>query len=325
MHSHIFVAGTFDHLHNGHKAVLERAVIEGENITVGITSEQFLHTYKPQVFEHGQSPQLFEERKHNVETYVQTILEQGTVEYISIDNPLSPADTNPSYDAIIITNDNKLTGEEINKKRQEKSLSLLTLIEVDKIPASDGADLSSTRIRLGEIDTNGTLILPESLRESLKEPLGDVYPHEQAQQAFSHHDKQLFITVGDMTTMHAREQGILPDLCVIDYLVERKPFKTWEDFHFPEGMKQVELVSGPGFIAPETWHILQAWESNREPTVIQVKGEDDLLVLPIISFLPQGSLVFYGQPGEGIVRVEVTDHVQEVIQNLLQAFRIEYQ
>jgi cytidyltransferase-like protein len=321
MHSHIFVAGTFDHLHAGHKAVLERAVIEGEAITVGITSEEFLHEYKPHLFEHGHNiPQSFEERKHNVEAYVKTVLEQGNINYIAIDNPFSPADTDPSYDALIITTDNKVTGEEINKKRQEKHLPLLILIEVDKVPAVDGQDLSSTRIRLGEINTTGELVLPDYLRESLKVPLGDVFPHEQAQQAFKHKEDQLFVTVGDMTTLHAREQGILPDLSIIDYLVERKPFKQWEDFHFPDTVTQIELQSGPGFIASEVWSVIIEWEKQRKPTVIQITGEDDLLVLPIVSVLPNDSLVFYGQPGEGIVRVEITDHIKETIHQFLESF-----
>lgn len=324
MHSHIFVAGTFDHLHAGHKAVLERAVIEGEKVTIGITSEKFLRTYKPNVFQQKKLPESLEERKIQVEAFINTIIQEGNVEYISIDTPFAPADTNPSYDALIVTSDNKMNGEEINKKRQEKNLPLLILIEVDKIPAGDGSDLSSTRIRLGELNITGELLLPDYLRDSLKTPLGDVFPHEQAQQAFEHTKDQLFVTCGDMTTMHAREQEILPDLSIIDYLVERKPFKQWEDFHFPDTITKLELKSGPGFIAPKTWDILKTWQEQPISTVILVDGEDDLMVLPVISFLPTGSLIFYGQPGEGIVRVEVTEHVKDIAYDLLQAFDVEH-
>jgi len=41
-----------------------------------------------------------------------------------------------------------------------------------------------------------------------------------------------------------------------------------------------------------------------------VDGEEDLAVIPCVLMAPEGSLILYGQPGEGVVLVE-TDKVKE--------------
>jgi uncharacterized protein (UPF0218 family) len=40
---------------------------------------------------------------------------------------------------------------------------------------------------------------------------------------------------------------------------------------------------------------------------VVVDGEEDLLVLVAVLYAPVGGLVVYGQPGEGVVVVRVTD------------------
>ena len=44
---------------------------------------------------------------------------------------------------------------------------------------------------------------------------------------------------------------------------------------------------------------------TRKPARVLVNGEEDLLAIPAIIFAPEGSSLFYGQPGQGIVMVTV--------------------
>lgn len=44
-----------------------------------------------------------------------------------------------------------------------------------------------------------------------------------------------------------------------------------------------------------------------ENGLLRVEGEEDLMVLPMLLLLPLSSEIYYGQPGEGLVRVEVTE------------------
>ena len=46
MYKHVFVAGTFDGLHAGHQAILVRACADGERVTVGLTSDEFVKKIK---------------------------------------------------------------------------------------------------------------------------------------------------------------------------------------------------------------------------------------------------------------------------------------
>ena len=48
-----------------------------------------------------------------------------------------------------------------------------------------------------------------------------------------------------------------------------------------------------------------------EPRVLLVDGEEDLATLPAVLAAPDGASVVYGQPGEGMVLVTVTDAVRE--------------
>ena len=68
------------------------------------------------------------------------------------------------------------------------------------------------------------------------------------------------------------------------------------------------------------------------PLKIYVEGEEDLATLPAVLLSPTGSMVAYGQPGEGVVLVEVDESKKkefeeyveffEDSQNILEEYRI---
>ena len=50
---------------------------------------------------------------------------------------------------------------------------------------------------------------------------------------------------------------------------------------------------------------------NRQSTIrLVIAGEEDLLALPVIAFFPEETVVFYGQPGEGMVIVNSKESKQ---------------
>jgi uncharacterized protein (UPF0218 family) len=58
----------------------------------------------------------------------------------------------------------------------------------------------------------------------------------------------------------------------------------------------------------------------KKPARILVDGEEDLLGLAVLAFAPDGSVMFYGQPGEGMVAVRIDEQARsrygEVINRL---------
>lgn len=313
MYNHIFVAGTFDHLHEGHKNLLKTAVEQGREITIGITSDEFVNKFKQQSIAPPIQP--FTARKETIENWLK-INTLNSIEIIPINDPYEPA-ASGTYDALIVTSQNKKTGEEINQKRKVKGLSELVLVEVPLVMAEDNKVVSSTRIRSHEIDSNGRLVLPQALREALKAPLGPIISEEELKRSET---ATFIITVGDVTTDLFLTRGIVPNISIIDLFAQRKPYKSLEQLNFPPEMNVIHVSSGPGFISHDAIKKIKNAFTEDHNSVIIVQGEDDLLVLPVIDIAPIGSVVYYGQPNAGLVEVYITEVLKRKILQLLQQF-----
>jgi cytidyltransferase-like protein len=319
MYHHVFVAGTFDGLHKGHIALLMRAFVEGEKVTIGLTSDQFIRRYKSQIT----NPNDQTKRKKAVD---QWLITQGFVDrakIIFIDNPYEPAASMKELDALIVTRENRKTGERINVLRQGSTLSSLALIEVPMVAAEDGRSISSTRMRNGEIDHNGRLVMPESLRATLGSPLGTVLKGVAVTASIERSCKKTIITVGDIATKTFLDAGIIPTLSIIDGKVGRKPFAEVVNRLRPARSVQ----SGPGFISREAIEAIRSCLPHQRigastHQVLFIDGEEDLLVLPVIIHAPVGALVCYGQPGKGMVEVVITSETKKTAEKLLRQFSI---
>ncbi|HOP09469.1 MAG TPA: DUF359 domain-containing protein, partial [Candidatus Methanofastidiosa archaeon] len=68
-------------------------------------------------------------------------------------------------------------------------------------------------------------------------------------------------------------------------------------------------------ITRELWDAIRDCDlDNRK---IFIDGEEDLATLPAIFFAPEGAIVVYGQPDEGIVIVNVTDEKKKEVYSIL--------
>ena len=148
MYHHVFVAGTFDGLHAGHREFLARAFAEGEKVTIGLTSDAFVKKFKVQSIKCKVNSH--EERRAQLVVWLeqQDFLARATI--IAIDDPDEPAASMPDLDALVVTSDTRKRGERINELRMGSTplpLSPLTLIEIPMVEAQDGVPISSTRLR----------------------------------------------------------------------------------------------------------------------------------------------------------------------------------
>lgn len=302
MHRHIFVAGTFDHLHKGHEAVLKAALRKGKKVTIGVTSDTFIAKYK-------RDAQPYKRRKQKLLEW----LGKRSASVIPIHDQFEPAASNPSLTALIVTRHNISRGEEINAKRISRGLAPLVLVTVPMVPARDGASISSTRVRRGEIDLQGRLTLPDALRPELKHPLGKIV-------AAPCREARTMITCGDMATKTLLDAGIRPTLAIVDYRVERAPYFLDRPRLLATYPHTRRVPSGPGYIAKSVIETLTRWAKHPRPLLFEIVGEEDLVTLPAILCAPVGSIVYYGQPGKGMVEVIVTQKKKKEVQLLLQKF-----
>lgn len=309
MQTHVLIAGTFDGLHAGHRTLLTEAFRVGDRVTIGVTSDAFVAKFKSQT---QKTIKSYQERTHNLEIWLrkQQLFERATI--IPIDDPYEPAASMKNLDALIVTSETRERGEEINNLRQGLALSPLALIEVPMVPAEDGEPVSSTRLRNREIDPDGRLVMPEALRFTLSKPLGKILTGTQIDTSIVSNRYLPIITVGDMATKTILDAGVVPMLAIVDGKVGRKPFP-----HVVNRLQsKVSVKSGPGFISREAD---KAIEGGLFRAII-IDGEEDLLVLPAIMHAPLGSILYYGQPGKGLVEVVVTQKVKRIGAKLLHGF-----
>lgn len=125
------------------------------------------------------------------------------------------------------------------------------------------------------------------------------------------------ITVGDEVTHNFLSNNILPDISVIDGRVRRRRFNSV--LTKVEKVYDVMLVvtNPPGCITKEAWKTISQAFSLRSRVLIKVIGEEDLLALVVAYHAPLGSIMAYGQPGDGLVLVPINQYKKDKIKNLL--------
>ena len=157
--------------------------------------------------------------------------------------------------------------------------------------------------------------LPENIRNQLKIPLGDLIKDVNKENILSKiSSESIVITVGDKTTENMIDLGIRPQIQVIDGLEKRNQ----RNIPIDETVKtELTCKNPPGQITEESMQTIQKAFSCERPVRVIVKGEEDLLVIPVCIFAPENSVVMYGQPNEGLVFVHVTPEMQAKVQKIL--------
>lgn len=157
--------------------------------------------------------------------------------------------------------------------------------------------------------------LPESLRVELASPLGPVLPPKEA--ADKARTARMLCTVGDVTTSTMLAEDLLPRVMVVDNRTRRGSYPHQVRELVPQGTPIVQVENPPARITEELWQACATAVAGRQPTLIEVKGEEDLAVLPCVLLAPPGSIVAYGQPDEGVVLLTVNDAARERVRALL--------
>ncbi|MGI0079657.1 MAG: DUF359 domain-containing protein [Nitrososphaerales archaeon] len=130
----------------------------------------------------------------------------------------------------------------------------------------------------------------------------------------------LLVSVGDKTTDCLIRYHLNPDVQIIDGVEQRIPrekpkFEGSSDRIF-------HARNSAGVITKETLgalsSVLESLESNpNQPVRLEIEGEEDLLVLPVVAFFPEGTTVAYGQPGEGMVIVQAMGNSRDFARSAL--------
>ena len=144
----VAVGGTFDKFHDGHKKLLSTAFEIAANVEIGVTSDAF-----------GGLKGDIDSCKVRMMNLKSFFKDQSNFIIVPLDDPYGTTIYDGDFDVIVVSEETEPTAVEINKIRVSKGMNPLDIVVVSFVLAYDGTPISSTRIRRGEINKNGDVII----------------------------------------------------------------------------------------------------------------------------------------------------------------------
>ncbi len=161
------------------------------------------------------------------------------------------------------------------------------------------------------------LKLTEEVRSFAKKPFGKLY--RGLREAVR--NGEFLVCVGDVVTFTALKEGFNPKIVVFDGKTVRKEVEFVEEIRrLSKDYVEITAENPASCITEDlTEKIFKAVELSLKGYRVRVfvKGEEDLAVMPLVALLPVGTVVLYGQPNEGVVRVDVSEERKVIILDML--------
>lgn len=326
----VVCGGTFDHFHKGHREFVRFALNAGQKVIIGVTSNSFIRKNKF----HQEGMESYKKRKTSLYVFLKKEKVLDKIEITPIDDIFGPTlSKNLKIEAIVVSQNLIKNVAIINRQRKKVGLSALKILVYPMVLGEDGKEISSSRIRDGEINREGKpylnpdwfsskLMLSSSIRKKLKKPLGTLL--KKGTINFAGIGSQRVITVGDVVTKYFNEKHLVPKIAVVDFYVKRrKKFSNLAELGFPGEEKVLKADNPAKCLTPGLFRKVSEVflpQNKDKRVVIKVNGEEDLAVLPLVLAAPLGFSIFYGQPGEGVVRVDISEKTKEKIYALVNQF-----
>lgn len=335
MHEVGLIGGTFDRFHAGHRNLLVTALSRCQTVEVWVTADSIAKAKDPRI-----GP--WEERVEEIRQALNSQLDR--LEFHELKDLYGPAPIHKEASAIICTAETMPECITINEMRQDSGLSELEVISVDHTMSWDGRTISSSRIRLGEIDREGDRWIPElfesnemvltpQVESELKDPFGQLIPGPEDEPSHAMSEVLILtegalgplIAVGDVTVKALQDLGRPADIGLIDGRTKRQVWEGAEGIDSTLYDSVLECSSPAGRLTPSLLSSCKAaissWRDEKSSLII-VEGEEDLAPLLLHPLAPIGSVILYGQPGEGVVIRRCGEDAKQRCRRLLSGFEI---
>lgn len=168
------------------------------------------------------------------------------------------------------------------------------------------------------------LRLTEELREKCSRPFGRLYSGDNVEikdiEELSHYS--LLVCVGDVVSHYALASELAPHIILIDKKTKREfdEETAGKIDQLSQEYRVVDVQNPTGYISTDLAQKIESSLSrvhSGQKIKMVVEGEEDLAVIPLVCILPEGSLIIYGQPREGIVALKVTPDKKILIHHIL--------
>ena len=138
------LGGTFDHLHRGHKYLLNVAFKVAERVAIAVCTDRLLQNKKDK-----ELIEPYEIRVKHLEEYIKHDLgiSKSSYELVPLDDPFGPAITSEELEVHISSEETFENSKKINEIRIQKGLKPLCLLMIPLILDEAGKKICSTNIR----------------------------------------------------------------------------------------------------------------------------------------------------------------------------------
>ncbi|MCL1811624.1 MAG: inosine/xanthosine triphosphatase [Methanomassiliicoccaceae archaeon] len=141
------VAGTFNILHEGHKRLIEKAFEVGDEVIVGITTDEMASGTREDLMP-------FYLRKRELEAFLGDMDKPWTIAEIS--DIYGPREKVDAADIIVVSEETLRNAEEVNRERGFRGVRPLEVVIVPLIKAYNDEKISSTGIMRGDYSRDGS-------------------------------------------------------------------------------------------------------------------------------------------------------------------------
>jgi len=157
------------------------------------------------------------------------------------------------------------------------------------------------------------LTLPAEYRKIFQEPFGEL--HRNIDEIIPVIADRTIYAVGDVVTHNLQKRGIIPAIAVVDGYTMRLPCKRLPSYHG----ECIRVKNPAGTLTDDLIRALNHALLN-PPTTVVVDGEEDLAVIPLVIAAPEGTIVLYGQPHQGVVLRRVDSEAKKTAHHFLTHF-----
>ena len=147
----VAMGGTFDIIHAGHIALLNKSFSISSNVIIGLSSDQL-------AVKRGKNlANDYSKRLSSLKGLIEKNFPNSSYEISKLENDFGPAVIEGSVRALIVSEETSSKGVKLNELRAERNLPPVEIVIVPMVLAKDGKAISSTRIKNSEIDSSGNL------------------------------------------------------------------------------------------------------------------------------------------------------------------------
>ena len=147
----VAMGGTFDIIHSGQMALLNKSFSISSKVIIGLSSDQL-------AAKRGKNlTNDYSKRLSLLKSVIEKNFPNSSYEVSKLENDFGPAVIEDSMKALVVSEETSDKGLHLNELRAEQNLPPVEIVVVPMVLAKDGKAISSTRIKNSEIDINGNL------------------------------------------------------------------------------------------------------------------------------------------------------------------------